>query len=260
MTDDDPIFFVEDVFQEATFDGNHIRGVLLAGRTSRNGYRYSETAFGDGSVFNSAPVFLDHDRKVSHPLARSVREVAGVVRNSRVVPEGVRGDVEVADTEAGKSLRSLVKLKMRDGVLGFSLVGEYAFNAAKTVVEKVNAILSTDLVLLPATTKNAFESDSTSEEEELMIEELKAEIAELKATVGSLTATLVKGGKVWGESLHTQGAKERTEIRREPFDVGTILDREFGGYAAVRESTTLLPGDVQYHAGCNRVTGAYFGD
>lgn len=128
-----------------------IRNVALAGMHSRNGYRYSGEALRNAvALYESVPVFLDHPRSAQQPRQRSARDLAGRVRNARFDGTRLRGDLELVDTEAG---RTLLALAATDGPgVGMSHVVLAERSEKGNTIERILEVISVDVVAFPATT------------------------------------------------------------------------------------------------------------
>ena len=146
---------------EATVgDDGIVRGVALCGKVSKNGYSFSESAFGDvsraKSLYENRPAFVDHPDTNGWPYSRSARDLAGTVENVVLRNGRPYGDVRTLETSSGALFRSLAK--QRPANVGMSHVARYRFTKDKTRVEAVEEVASVDLVVFPATTKSFSES------------------------------------------------------------------------------------------------------
>lgn len=171
-------------------DSPLIRNLLLCGNKSGNGYEIPATAFGSQahleSLYEGQPVFLDHGKP--NPLMRSIKDMAGVVRNPRMVNGKPYGDIDTEGCMAGPDLRRLVKARVPN--VGLSQVAFYKMSG-KTRVEQVTKVHSVDVVVRPATTKTFFERNEETMESEVLTKELETVRLErdtVKATVGTLTS------------------------------------------------------------------------
>jgi hypothetical protein len=132
-------------------DQRLVRNVALTGQQSRNGYRYSEAALRDAAgLYEHKPVFLDHAANVARPYERSTRDLAGSIVGPRFEDGRIRGDIQLFDTEAGRTL--LVLAEANGPAVGMSHVVLASRSADKAVVEKIHAVVSVDAVVFPATT------------------------------------------------------------------------------------------------------------
>ncbi|HVJ88051.1 MAG TPA: hypothetical protein VM452_20475, partial [Caulifigura sp.] len=151
---------VSDWRQLAEFDqpARILRNIALSGCESKNGYRYSETALKQASrLYDQKSVFLDHAEKRTEPAARSTRDLVGSIVNPRFEEGRLRGDVRVLDTESGRTFLALVEGNS-PGV-GMSHVVLAQRSVDGTVVERIEDVLSVDVVVRPATTSTFRESE-----------------------------------------------------------------------------------------------------
>jgi hypothetical protein len=134
-----------------------VKRIVLSGSDSRNGYRYSEAALRRAaSLYENKPVFLDHADRVRDGQARSTRDLVGSIVNVEYADGRIRGDVRVLDTESGRTF-----LALADGNapgVGMSHVVLAERSADGTVVERIQDVLSVDVVVRPATTQTFRES------------------------------------------------------------------------------------------------------
>lgn len=175
----------------ASEDGSELRGILLCGQKSLNGYEFAPNAWGAntesvGKTYNGVPVYLDHDTEKG--LNRGVRDLAGVVQNARLENGLPRGDVLLAGTSAGKELKSLFEFSKKAGGLkglGMSHCASYRFaDKSRKHVEAVEKVYSVDCVCRPASTKTFSEGDKYKMNESELQDEnarLKGELERLKA-------------------------------------------------------------------------------
>lgn len=134
-----------------------VANVALVGVTSRNGYRYAESALREAAgLYERKPVFLDHAPNVTRPQERSARDLVGHIVGARFEGGRVRGDVQVIDAEAGQTFLALAASDA-PGV-GMSHVVLAERGADRTVVEKIHEVVSIDAVVFPATTSSLREN------------------------------------------------------------------------------------------------------
>lgn len=135
-----------------------LRNVALTGRESKNGYRYSESALRNAArLYDHKPVFLDHADRPGGTANRSTRDLVGSIINSRFEDGRVRSDVRVLDTESGRTFFALAE-ENTPGV-GMSHVVLAHRSADGATVERIDDVLSVDVVVKPATTTTIRESD-----------------------------------------------------------------------------------------------------
>ncbi len=132
-------------------DSRIVRHVALTGIQSRNGYRYSEEALQRAiPLYENKPVFLDHAVNISRPYDRSTRDLVGSIVNPRFHEGRIRGDIQLLDTDAGRTFLALAKANRP--AVGMSHVILARRNSDKTVVEEIHDVVSVDAVVFPAAT------------------------------------------------------------------------------------------------------------
>lgn len=154
---------VSDWKQLAEFDqpARILRNIALSGCESKNGYRYSETALKQASrLYDQKPVFLDHAEKRTEPGARSTRDLVGSIVNPRFEEGRLRGDVRVLDTESGRTFLALVEGNSPGVGMSHVVLAQRSVDGA--VVERIEDVLSVDVVVRPATTSTFRESEDAS--------------------------------------------------------------------------------------------------
>jgi hypothetical protein len=168
-----------------------ISHVLLSGGTSKNGYRYAEAALREAAaLYERKPVFLDHAANLAKPYDRSMRDLAGWVAEARYLNGCIVGQIQVLDTEAGRTLLALTSSPTP--AVGMSHVILARKSADGTLVEKIHDVISVDAVVFPATTSGfreqaplpaggeaASESETARQEVERKLEELRSELEQL---------------------------------------------------------------------------------
>lgn len=156
-----------------------VKNVALVGAESKNGYRYSEAALRQAStLYGGKPVFLDHG-SAEQPHERSTRDLAGSIVVARFEGQRVRGDIQVLDTEAGRTFLALAGAAV-PGV-GMSHVVMARKSKDGKTVEAVDDVVSVDAVTFPATTSTFKESAPPTEEPEMTLETLRKEHGDLIA-------------------------------------------------------------------------------
>lgn len=156
---------VSDWKQLAEFDqpARLLRNIALSGCESKNGYRYSETALKLASrLYDQKPVFLDHADKRSEQAARSTRDLVGSIVNPRFEEGRLRGDVRVLDTESGRTFLALVEGNTPGVGMSHVVLAQRSVDGA--TVERIEDVISVDVVVRPATTSTFRESDENPPE------------------------------------------------------------------------------------------------
>ena len=128
-----------------------VRHVALTGVNSRNGYRYSEQALRQAiPLYENKPVFLDHAANFSRPYDRSTRDLAGSIVAPRYQDGRIRADIQLLDTEAGRTFLALAEANRP--AVGMSHVVLAHRSSDKSIVESIHDVVSVDAVVFPATT------------------------------------------------------------------------------------------------------------
>ncbi|MCH8828831.1 MAG: hypothetical protein IID45_04560 [Planctomycetes bacterium] len=139
-----------------------VRNIALTGLHSKNGYVYSEQALRDAiPLYDGKPVFLDHARSSARPYDRSTRDLVGSIVNPRFEHGRVRSDIQVLETESGRTFLALAAAK--NSAVGMSHVVLAERSADRTTVEKIHDVISIDAVVFPATTTNLREQSNGDE-------------------------------------------------------------------------------------------------
>jgi len=142
--------------EQVSDDGFTITDVILCGNRSRNGYEIPASAFKDvRRLYESKPVFLDHAADPKDSGRRSLRDMAGIIRNPRMVGSRPVGDIDTEWFAEGANLLQLARRRL-PGV-GMSHAASYRFDKSRKVVQEVKEVLSVDCVFRPATTASLFE-------------------------------------------------------------------------------------------------------
>lgn len=163
--------------REAAVDGLLVQNVSLLGKVSKNGRTYSEQAMQDAvRLYDGARFYLDHPTSSelrARDGNRSVRDLAGRIRNPRQVGERVRGSIELLDREPTKSLVFALAEQMPEQAgLSHRARGEVRVNdAGQQVVETLSEVFAVELVTEPATVEGLFESVKQGEKRQQEVRE-----------------------------------------------------------------------------------------
>lgn len=145
-------------------DAGVIFDVKVIGKTSINKREYTDGAL-DGALelYEGAKLYIDHKypgRGLAAGASRSMRDWAGVLRNCRRTPDGVRGDVHyLKKAQAGMLVAEAAeKFPDKFGLSQHATV-EYSVRASDgwTIVERIVEVKSVDVVDNPAATTSLFE-------------------------------------------------------------------------------------------------------
>lgn len=138
-----------------------VQNLVLCGAVSRNGHRYTVEALrAAASLYDHKPVFLDHAANTARPYVRSTRDLVGMVQNAHYSDERIMGDIQVLETEAGRTFLAL--LAAENSPVGMSHVVLAQRDAQSQRVEKIHDVVSVDAVVFPATTRGWRESTETA--------------------------------------------------------------------------------------------------
>jgi hypothetical protein len=188
-----------------------MKNIALTGTESRNGYRYTEAALrGAASRYENKPVFLDHAGRREGQAARSTRDLVGSIVNAQFDGSRVRGDIRVLDTESGRTFLALADENV-PGV-GMSHVVLAQRSVDGTIVEKIEDVISVDVVVSPATT-TTFQEGSTDGASEAVVSivEERDEIADRLVTRLQELIERVEGVLSCTGSAQDGGAAARDE-------------------------------------------------
>jgi hypothetical protein len=221
---------VADWRQLAEFDQSSrvMKNIALSGTESKNGYRYSEQALRRAvRLYDQKPVFLDHAEKPADAAARSTRDLVGSIVNPRFEDGRLRGDVRVLDTESGRTFLALADGNSPGVGMSHVVLAQRSVDGA--IVERIEDVISVDVVVRPATTSTFRESeDGPRERPEVEFREESSsddQICEISATCGIddllprvmavlevVERLLEKSG---GLSAAGTGVQDETQRRRE---------------------------------------------
>lgn len=226
--------------------GRLVRNVALTGCESRNGYRYSESALREAvGLYDRKPVFLDHAEDRSRPLERSTRDLVGTVVEPRFEEGRIRADVQVLDTESGRTFLALVEGETPG--IGMSQVVLARRSTDGKVIEQIEDVVSVDAVINPATTRTFRESaegtaDAKSgasgldcEAEESDASKWRQEVASLREQVTELAAERDE----LRESLRARDDRQ-VEERREQRLEGLLAQSTLPGWAVTETFRRML--------------------
>jgi hypothetical protein len=194
-----------------------LRNVVLCGPTSKNGYNYPPSCFGDNqhviALYENKPVCIDHNSE--NPLVRGLRDIAGFIKNVRFENGRPVGDIELESAiDCGVDLLGLAQRK-RKGI-GMSHVAKCKMSRDKRTVELVEQVVTVDVVVNPATTSTFFEQ-ALQETSKVDLETLKAELDSTKARYAVLESDLTRANELIGQhkSENDKLLTEVTSLRSE---------------------------------------------
>jgi len=179
-----------------------VQNIVLCGAVSRNGHRYTTEALQAAvSLYNHKPVFLDHAANTAKPYERSTRDLVGSVQNARYHAEQIVGDIQVLDTEAGRTFLAL--LAAENSPVGMSHVVLAQRELQTQRVEKIHDVVSVDAVVFPASTRGWRESTEAPlpGSWEALVEQIDARLPAHLRQLDPATNRLVRRVAVFGTSL-----------------------------------------------------------
>lgn len=155
-----------------------VTNVILSGEVSRNGHHYAPDVLRRAApLYDRKPVFLDHPPQPARPYQRSTRDLVGSILHPRYEQQRLWGDIQVLDTEAGRTFLAL--LAANHPTVGMSHVVLVERGSDPAVIERIHEVVSVDAVLFPATTSSLRESlPDTPEGWETLAEQLAPHLAE----------------------------------------------------------------------------------
>jgi hypothetical protein len=169
------------------FAARLVTDVVLSGPVSRNGHRYSPEALQQAApLYDRKPVFLDHAPNLARPFERSMRDLVGSVLNPRYEADRIRGDVQVLDTEAGRTFLALID--SGSPAVGMSHVVLAERGRDPLVVARIHDVVSVDAVVFPATTQGLRETAEFRDLEQRCVS-LEAETQRLSAVLAQREQT-----------------------------------------------------------------------
>lgn len=130
-----------------------IRGVLLIGHRSKNGYTYPRACLESAAPkYEGVKVYVDHPPRDKVYAERSVRDIIGRVTSPFYdVSSGIRGNITLIESELTKSVLASPEM-----------YGLSSFHACRVDRKKnpimIESVRSVDLVANPATSKHLMES------------------------------------------------------------------------------------------------------
>lgn len=207
-----------------------VEGVCLLTPTSKNGYAYSDKAITEAcQSYANAPVYIDH---AENPSKRSVRSLAGHVKNPRMQEGKLYGDVKARRGAPGDDFLNIAEDQLEDpdwkGV-GMSHVVQGSKSKNGKIVESITKVLSVDLVTGPATTVSLKESEDTPVEllEKLkpLLEGKKSAVDRLKAIYEACDIAFVEADQELPEQLVIESVDELREYAKDKPTLSKLIER-----------------------------------
>lgn len=133
-----------------------IHGVKLLGADSKNGRRYSPNAMDQArQMYEGCTVNVDH----KYEGERSIVEGFGIVRDCKLMPDGVYGDLHYLKSHPlAPAVTERAERFPQSFGMSHDAEGEVVKAGSEFVVESLIKVSSVDLVATPATTQGLFES------------------------------------------------------------------------------------------------------
>jgi hypothetical protein len=139
-----------------------IYGVHLCGFNSRNGGRYTRSAFENAiDLYEGAKCNINHPNRERPNEDRSVGDRLGIFRNVRVCDDGLHGDLHYVKSHPFAEYVCESAERMPE-LLGFSQNAttiQVPDGQGGVIHESIKRVRSVDLVADPATTNSIFESE-----------------------------------------------------------------------------------------------------
>jgi hypothetical protein len=223
--------------------------VILSGDVSRNGHRYAPDVLRTAApLYDRKPVFLDHAPHPGRPYERSTRDLVGAILNPRYEDERLRGDIQVLDTEAGRTFLAL--LAANHPAVGMSHVVLVERGGDPRVIERIHDVVSVDAVLFPATTQGLRESvPDTPEAWEALAEQfdpaLAAHLRQLRADLHSARETRDQLQRQLAD--HEREAAQRLRRARIARELQAAGLPDFADTPAFREQLEQLDDEAARH-------------
>ncbi|OYW24853.1 MAG: hypothetical protein B7Z55_00985 [Planctomycetales bacterium 12-60-4] len=153
-----------------------VRNVVLSGAISKNGHRYTPEALQQAAVlYERKPVFLDHAPNAAKPFERSTRDLVGTILAARYEEGRIRGDIQVLDTEAGRTFLALIESQQPSVGMSHVVLAQRGTNPQ--IVENIHDVVSVDAVVFPATTQSLREAQTDDDERVRVLQEQLREAA-----------------------------------------------------------------------------------
>lgn len=159
----DDTFLTESIAEDRIDRENGvIRGVMVLGKESLNGRRYSDRAVQDACrLYEGVEVNVNHvDRKDLH-AERGMSDGWGVLKSCRIGTRGVSADLHYLKEHPATNV--LLERVARGFPIGLShhARGKVSIGKGRPIVESIQRVRSVDVVRQPATNHNLFESEET---------------------------------------------------------------------------------------------------
>lgn len=178
-----------------------VRNVVLLGWSSRNGYQYRLEAMRQAvPLYEGRPVFIDHPQR--SPTQRPLRDFAGQVLQPRFEGEKLWGDLRLLGPNT-PWLLDLIEAAPKEIGLSHVVLGQRSTDGK--AVERIEQVVSVDIVAFPATTQSFRENIASPgcpvqtllERSSLPREAQSPALRELLATSGDPVTLLAALERCW---------------------------------------------------------------
>ena len=226
-------------FEGATFsedNGNRtIQNVVFLGAESAHGYTYKQEAMAKAvGLYNGVRCFINHPNAEEEKSGRrDLMKMAGMTRDARHEDGKIKGSMVLLDDQYGRKFWNIAH--SMPTVAGCSHVadGSMVEEGGKKFVDDISEVVSVDLVVQGATTKNVFESIDERKDD---MDYSKITIEELKRLRPDLYKIAVAEGMVEGKKSRDDEFKKLTESNA---DLKKKVDEQ-----AVKEALSTKKADV----------------
>ena len=201
-------------FEGATFsedNGNRtIQNVVFLGAESAHGYTYKQEAMAKAvGLYNGVRCFINHPNAEEEKSGRrDLMKMAGMTRDARHEDGKIKGSMVLLDDQYGRKFWNIAH--SMPTVAGCSHVadGSMVEEGGKKFVDDITEVVSVDLVVQGATTKNVFESIEKKGDE---MDYTKITIEELKRLRPDLCKIVMEEGMGAGKKSRDDEFKKLTE-------------------------------------------------
>lgn len=201
-------------FEGATFsedNGNRtIQNVVFLGAESAHGYTYKQEAMAKAvGLYNGVRCFINHPNAEEEKSGRrDLMKMAGMTRDARHEDGKIKGSMVLLDDQYGRKFWNIAH--SMPTVAGCSHVadGSMVEEGGKKFVDDISEVVSVDLVVQGATTKNVFESIDERKDD---MDYSKITLEELKRLRPDICTGLTEEGAATGKKSRDDEVKKLTE-------------------------------------------------
>ena len=201
-------------FEGATFsedNGNRtIQNVVFLGAESAHGYTYKQEAMAKAvGLYNAVRCFINHPNAEEEKSGRrDLMKMAGMTKDARHEDGKIKGSMVLLDDQYGRKFWNIAH--SMPTVAGCSHVadGNMVEEGGKNFVDEISEVVSVDLVVQGATTKNVFESIDERKDD---MDYQKITLEELKRLRPDICTAVMKEGIGAGKKSRDDEFKKLTE-------------------------------------------------